>query len=99
MKVILFSNDGCGSCRKWKPTFMKLMEKHNLDYEIVDNFKDRDKAKKYDVNGIPCTIFLNNSGQELGHILGSMVEELADRDIQYYIKKDGETTADRLQQT
>lgn len=96
MKVLLFSNDGCGSCRKWKPTFEKLMKNHNLDYEIIDNFKERDKAKQYNVSGIPCTIFINNSGQELGHILGSMIEELAERDIQYYIKKDAE--GDRLEQ-
>lgn len=90
MKALLFSNDGCGSCRKWKPTFIKLMDKYKIDYEVIDNFKDRDRAKQYNVKGIPLTVFINNQGVELGSVLGSMLEELADRDIQYYLKKDAE---------
>lgn len=90
MKALLFSNDGCGSCRKWKPTFIKLMDKYKIDYEVIDNFKDRDRAKQYNVRGIPLTVFVNNQGVELGSVLGSMLEELADRDIQYYLKKDAE---------
>lgn len=90
MKALLFSNDGCGSCRKWKPTFIKLMDKYNIDYEVIDNFKDRERAKQYNVTGIPLTVFVNNQGVELGSVLGSMLEELADRDIQYYLRKDAE---------
>ena len=90
MKALLFSNDGCGSCRKWKPTFIKLMDKYKIDYEVIDNFKDRERAKQYNVRVIPLTVFVNNEGVELGSVLGSMLEELADRDIQYYLKKDAE---------
>ena len=90
MKALLFSNDGCGSCRKRKPTFIKLMDKYKIDYEVIDNFKDRDRAKQYNVRGIPLTVFVNNQGVELGSVLGSMLEELADRDIQYYLRKDAE---------
>ena len=90
MKALLFSNNGCGSCRKWKPTFIKLMDKYKIDYEVIDNFKDRERAKQYNVRGIPLTVFVNNQGVELGSVLGSMLEELADRDIQYYLKKDAE---------
>lgn len=90
MKALLFSNDGCGSCRKWKPTFIKLMDKYKIDYEVIDNFKDRERAKQYNVRGIPLTVFVNNQGVELGSVLGLMLEELADRDIQYYLRKDAE---------
>ena len=90
MKALLFSSDGCGSCRKWKPTFIKLMDKYKIDYEVIDNFKDRERAKQYNVRGIPLTVFVNNQGVELGSVLGSMLEELADRDIQYYLRKDAE---------
>ena len=90
MKALLFSNDGCGSCRKWKPTFIKLMDKYKIDYEVIDSFKDRERAKQYNVRGIPITVFVNNQGVELGSVLGSMLEELADRDIQYYLRKDAE---------
>ena len=90
MKVLLFSNDGCGSCIKWKPTFLKLMKEFNLEYEVIDNFKNKDKARQYNIVGIPCTVFLNNQGVEIGHILGSMIEELAERDIRLYISRDGD---------
>ncbi len=36
MKVLLFSNDGCGSCKTWRPIFLKLMEKYQLEYELIN---------------------------------------------------------------
>ena len=66
------------------------MDKYKIDYEVIDNFKDRERAKQYNVTGIPLTVFVNNQGVELGSVLGSMLEELADRDIQYYLRKDAE---------
>jgi thioredoxin-related protein len=47
--------------------------------------------RKYDVHGIPYTVFIDNSGNKIGDILGNMIEELADRDIKYYVDN-----ADRL---
>lgn len=88
MKAILFANDGCGSCRKWKPTFEKLMKKYEIEYQVCDIYKDVELKKKYDVHGIPYTVFVNNSGEEVGSILGSMLEELADRDIRIYKDRD-----------
>lgn len=87
MKVLLFSNDGCSSCTKWKPIFLKLMEKYKLEYEIVNQYDPRNKelVDKYDVHGIPFTVFVDNSGNEIHSILGNMVEELADRDIKHFV--------------
>jgi thioredoxin-related protein len=93
MKVLLFSNDGCGSGRTWKPVFLKFMEKYHLEYEVINQYdpKNKELIKKYDVHGIPYTIFIDNSGNKIGDILGNMIEELADRDIKYYVDN-----ADRL---
>lgn len=89
MKVLLFSNDGCGSCKKWKPLFEKLMEEYDLEYEVVNMYdpKNKDLKDKYGVTGIPDTIFTDDNGVEIGHVLGNMLEELARKQIEYYISK------------
>lgn len=93
MKVLLFSNDGCGSCKTWRPVFLRLMDKYQLDYELINNYDPKNKGlvEKYDVHGIPYTVFIDDDGRKIGDILGNMNEELADRDIKYYVDN-----ADRL---
>lgn len=89
MKVFLFSNDGCGSCKKWKPLFEKLMKEYGLEYELVNMYdpKNKELREKYGVSGIPDTIFTDDDGNEIGHVLGNMLEELARKQIEYYISK------------
>lgn len=89
MKVLLFANDGCGSCKKWKPTFEKLMKKYKLEYQVIDLYKPQNKElkDKYGVGGIPDTIFVDDEGNEIGHVLGNMIEDLAITQIEYYLKK------------
>ena len=84
MKVILFGNDKCGSCRRWKPTFERLMEEYQLFYEYVDIDKDKIIKEQYNVQGIPVTIFFNDNGEEIGRILGNMDEDIARKQIEYY---------------
>lgn len=85
MKVILFGNDGCGSCRKWKPVFERLMNEYQLNYEYVDIDKDKIMKDKYQIHGIPVTIFFDDNDNELGSILGNMDEDIARKQIEYYI--------------
>lgn len=87
MKVLLFSNEGCGSCKKWRPLFEKLMKEYGLEYELIDmyNPKNKELKEKYEVSGIPDTIFTNDEGKMIGHVLGNMVEDLARKQIDYYI--------------
>lgn len=89
MKVLLFSNDGCGSCKKWKPTFEKLMKQYKLEYQVLDNYdpKNKDLRDKYEIEGIPDTIFVDDDGNEIGHVLGNMIEDLAIKQIEYYQTK------------
>lgn len=89
MKVLLFSNDGCGSCKKWKPLFLKLMEKYHLEFDVIDMYKPNNRAmkEKYGVEGIPDTVFVDDDGNKIGHVLGNMIEELADNQIEYYMTK------------
>lgn len=87
MKVLLFANDGCGSCKRWKPTFEKLMKEYKLDYQIIDIYKleNKELKDKYGVSGIPDTIFVDDEGNEIGHVLGNMIEDLAIKEIEYYM--------------
>lgn len=89
MKVLLFANDGCGSCKRWKPTFEKLMKKYKLEYQVIDLYKleNKELKDKYGVSGIPDTIFVDDDGNEIGHVLGNMIEDLAITQIEYYLKK------------
>lgn len=84
MKVILFGNDKCGSCLKWKPTFERLMNEYQLNHEYVDIDKDNNKKLQYNIQGIPVTIFFNDNGEEIGNILGNMDEDIARKQIEYY---------------
>lgn len=92
MRVLLFSNDKCGSCRKWKPTFERLMGRYGLDYEVIDTYDpaNRDMRERYGISGIPDTIFVDGDGAEVGHVLGNMTEELAIRQIEHYIANAGD---------
>lgn len=89
MKVLLFSNDGCGSCKKWKPLFEKLMKEYSLEYQVLNLYdpNNKDLKDKYGIQGIPDTIFTDDNGDEIGHVLGNMIEELARQQIDYYIEK------------
>lgn len=84
MEAILFGNDKCGSCRRWKPTFERLMDEYQLSYEYVDIDKDKIIKEQYNVQGIPVTIFFNDNGEEIGRILGNMDEDIARKQIEYY---------------
>lgn len=90
MKVILFGNDKCGSCVKWKPTFERLMKQYNIEHEYIDIEKDIESKKKHNIQGIPVTIFFDDNNQEIGNILGNMNEDIAIKQIEYYVRQ-GET--------
>lgn len=67
--------------------FEKLMKDYNLEYQVLDMYDPQNKEMKerYGIQGIPDTIFTNDEGEEIGHVLGNMVEDLARRQIDYYI--------------
>ena len=47
--------------------------------------RNKEMKERYGIQGIPDTIFTNDEGEEIGHVLGNMVEDLARRQIDYYI--------------
>jgi len=84
MKAILFGSDKCGSCRRWKPTFERLMVEYQLEHEYIDIEQDKISKERFNIQGIPVTIFFNDDGEEIGNILGNMDESIARKQIEYY---------------
>ena len=84
MKVILFGNDKCSSCLKWKPVFERLMNEYGLNHVYIDIDQDKISKEKYQIHGIPVTIFFNDNDEEIGNILGNMNEDIARQQIEYY---------------
>ena len=64
-----------------------MLKDHNLECQVLDMYDQRNKEmkEKYGIQGIPDTICTNDDGEEIGHVLGNMVEDLARRQIDYYI--------------
>lgn len=82
MNIVLFGSEHCSSCKKWKPTFERLMNEYQLDYKYVDI--DKENNRQYALNGVPATVFYKD-GKEIGRILGSMEEDIARKQIEYYL--------------
>lgn len=76
-KILKFSANMCGACRRYEKTFEAI--KYELpDYEFInyDIDQNRDKFEEYQVTGMPTTIVIEN-GVEKKRIEGYMtVEEL-----------------------
>lgn len=89
LKIKLFGNKHCGSCKKWKPLFERLMQEYNIEYVYIDIEKDEEERLKNNVTAIPVTVFYNDN-EEMGRILGSMEEDTARKQIEYYVRQ-GET--------
>jgi len=84
MIVKLFGNEKCGSCRRWKPVFESLMTEYNINHEYVDIDKNPGEKLRYNIHGIPNTMFFDDNGNVLGNILGNMNEDIARKQIEYY---------------
>jgi len=83
MKAILFGNDTCGSCLKWKPVFERLMVEEGIEYQVINVDIDKEMKDRYKITAIPVTIFFNDD-KEIGNILGNMNEDIARKQIDYY---------------
>jgi thiol:disulfide interchange protein len=73
--MIDFTAEWCGWCKKLdKDTFTdEKVQKLLTDKAVaikVDADENKDLVKKYKVNGLPCLVFLNGEGKEVGRVEG-----------------------------
>lgn len=77
--VIIFNAEWCEWCKKMeRETFSDPEVKKALkDYLILRLDYDNNKImrKKYGLNGVPCTIFINSNLQEIDRIIGYLPPE------------------------
>ena len=46
-----------------------------IEFEEMDVDENEDFAASHNVRGVPCTLFLNNKGEEIGRLVGLQTEE------------------------
>lgn len=85
MRAILFGDDGCKSCRMWRPVLQRLCSEKGIDLIEIEVYKPENKEmkEKYDIKGVPFTLFLDGDN-EVCHILGNMDEGFARRHLEHY---------------
>jgi thiol-disulfide isomerase/thioredoxin len=80
IKVILCSAKWCGHCKHFMPTWEKLNELFGSQFNFIllDADMDKEKIKKYKVNGFP-TMIIEKENQSINTFVGGRpIEELSD---------------------
>ncbi|WP_417911536.1 thioredoxin family protein [Candidatus Electronema sp. TJ] len=64
IKVFKFYADWCGPCQAMKPEYEKVKKLYpHVEFYEVDWDKNREKAEKFDIKGIPHVIKLTNKNR------------------------------------
>jgi len=68
--VMKFTATWCGPCKRYKPVFQELADYNpNISFYSVDIDENPNIKKKYEIPGVPTTVFLKD-GQEVKRIVG-----------------------------
>lgn len=82
MRLLLFSRDSCGSCKRWRPIIQEISDELNLPLEISD---DKEEMKERSIKGLPTTLLLDDNDNEVYSILGNVSKDKCLESIKYYI--------------
>lgn len=65
-KLLLFSKEDCAPCKMVK----QMLTSNNIPFEELDVLNDSSEASLYGVMGVPTTILLDSSKNELNRTVG-----------------------------
>lgn len=68
MKLLKFYADWCKPCKVLEGILMSLKVEHS-NINIEDN---PEEAEKYNIQGLPTLVKLDNEGKEIGRIVGAL---------------------------
>lgn len=88
-KVIKFEACWCAPCKAFKPTFEKVStnpEFKDIAFEVLDVDDNEAIAEKYNIRSIPCTVFIDENGNESGRLVGLQTEENLTNAVRMFCK-------------
>ena len=65
-QIIVFSADWCGPCKMYKPALQSFVDEGDRDIDVLifDVDKDKEMVKKYNVRGVPTSIYISKEGKD-----------------------------------
>ena len=81
--IVDFSATWCPPCRQLKPIFHELEEEYKgkIDFATIDVDQYPELSAAYNVQSIPCIIYVNSEGVELGRTIGFQEKDQLKADL------------------
>ena len=70
-KILYFTAEWCGPCTYIKPQMQEISNQIPISFIDVDS--NTTTTEKYNIKNIPAVILIDNSGREIGRLVGSNV--------------------------
>lgn len=72
MKVLKFSASWCGPCKMLTKSIETIRDQTDAKIEEIDIDEQPERAKQYQVRGVPTLVLLDNTGNEVKRQSGVM---------------------------
>lgn len=70
-KILYFTATWCGPCTYVKPQMQEISNQIPISFIDVDS--NATTTEKYNIKNIPAVVLIDNTGRELGRLVGSNV--------------------------